>query len=67
VDEVGDTAGLDAASREHIAADDALFKTVPTTIGGCKALIEYVLEATECDEDTDVNRTLLVLEALVSA
>ena len=58
---------IDAASREHIAADEALFKTVPTTIGGCKALIEYVLEATECDDDTDVHRTLVVLSAALAS
>ena len=62
-DERADPGFYAVAANEHIEACEALFNTVPTTLAGCRALAEYMLDDAADEVDSDCHRTLAVLAA----
>jgi len=65
-DERAEPARFGVVSDEHIAACESLFDTRPTTLAGCRALIDHFMLDVAADEmDSDSHRTLrLLAEAL---
>ena len=65
VDEWREPARFAAVGRELSNAREELFETQPTTLAGCQALIEHVLDDNADEADSDLHRTLVtVLEVL---
>ena len=51
IDERAEVARYAAAEQEIAAATDAMFTTAPQTAAGAKALVDYIIERADADDD----------------
>jgi hypothetical protein len=65
IDQLAEPVRYRAAEREMLVADEAVFNTPPTTLAGCQALIEHMLDDAASEVGSHSHRTLVTLsEAL---